>query len=87
MSEKVSRADNTDTKECRIPILVDHKKEVDAICGWIKPTAGGILIEFEEGFEPTYDKMQDLFGCAAGHILEHRNGKIKTFLAKSWGYK
>ena len=68
-------------------IFKDHKKDLNSVVGKIGFNSTGMLIKFNKGFEPTHEKMGELFGCAAGHIMkETEDGRIKEFWVKSWGY-
>ena len=81
----------TEPGATEIPILLNHKKTAKSIVGWIRIKNRVMTIEFNKGFEPNHAKMQDLFGCAAGNILQEievdGEKRIKLFRVQSWGYK
>ena len=78
-----------DPSVVEIPIFRDHQKNIENHVGCIRVSPGGMVtIEFKKPFEPTHAKMQELFGCAAGQILQQTDdGRIKLFRVMSWGYK
>lgn len=94
---KLSRADTEFEKQkdkyrdhsaVEIPIFRDHQKNIENHVGCIRIQGKIVTIEFKKPFEPTLEKMQNIFGCAAGQILQQTSdGRIKLFRVTSWGYK
>jgi len=84
--EKLSNSNHQ--YEIKIPIFKNHVRQEDHVVGWIKIKNMTMFIEFNDGHEPTYSKMQDLFGCAAGNVIRQTKDKrIKLFRVTAWGYK
>ena len=78
-----------------IPIFLNHKQNAKNIVGWIRVENHVMVVHFERGFEPSLEKMQDLFGCVAGNVMEwaepmaneEPKTRIKKFHVMSWGWK